>query len=76
MPSYTLRNIKTKEEHDVFCTWSEMQELLELDSNLIQKLTAPKVISGRSGGIKVPDGFKDLKRRIKGKSGEGNTINI
>lgn len=76
MPSYTLRNIKTKEEHDVFCTWLEMQELLELDSNLIQKLTAPKIIGGISGSIKVPDGFKDLKRRIKGNSGEGNTINI
>ena len=76
MPSYTLRNIKTKEEHDVFCTWLEMQELLKLDSNLIQKLTAPKIIGGVSGSIKVPDGFKDLKRRIKGNSGEGNTINI
>jgi hypothetical protein len=76
MPSYTLRNIKTKEEHDVFCTYTELKELLELDSSLIQKLTAPKIISGVSGSIKVPEGFKDLKRRIKAKSGAGNTINI
>jgi len=76
MPSYTLRNIKTKEEHDVFCTYTELQELLDLEPNFIQKLTAPKIISGVSGSIKVPEGFKDLKRRIKGNSGEGNTINI
>ena len=54
MPSYTLRNIKTKEEHDVFCTYTQLQELLELEPNFIQKLTAPKVIAGRSGSIKVP----------------------
>ena len=76
MPSYTLRNIKTKEETDVFCSYPELKELLELDSNLIQKLATPKIIAGRSGAIKVPDGFKDLKRRIKGGSASGNTINI
>ena len=76
MPSYTLRNIKTKEETDVFCSYPELKELLELDSSLIQKLSTPKIIAGRSGAIKVPEGFKDLRKRIKSKSGEGNTINI
>mgnify|MGYP006095730227 FL=1 len=75
MPSYTLRNIKTKEETDVFCSYPELKELLELDSSLIQKLSTPKIIAGRSGSIRVPDGFNDLKKRIKSKSGEGNTIN-
>ena len=75
MPSYTLRNIKTKEETDVFCSYPEFKELLELDSSLIQKLSTPKIIAGRSGAIKVPEGFKDLRKRIKSKSGEGNTIN-
>jgi len=75
MPSYTLRNIKTKEETDVFCSYPELKELLELDSSLIQKLSTPKIIAGRSGAIKVPEGFKDLRKRIKSKSGEGNTIN-
>ena len=76
MPSYTLRNIKTKEETDVFCSYPELKELLELDSSLIQKLSTPKIIAGRTGAIKVPEGFKDLKRRIKGGSARGNTINI
>jgi len=76
MPSYTLRNIKTKEESDVFCSYPELKELLELDSNLIQKLSTPKIISGRSGAIKVPSGFQDLKQRIKSTSGKGNTINL
>ena len=73
MPSYTLRNIKTKEETDVFCSYPELKELLELDSSLIQKLSSTRFIAGRVA-IKV-QGFKILKKRIKSKSGEGNTIN-
>ena len=46
MPSYTLRNIKTKKERDVFCSWTELQDLLNEDPNLIQKVTAPKIVSG------------------------------
>ncbi len=74
MPQYTMRDIKTKEEFDVTCTWSEMQDLLKENPNLIQKLSTPKIISGRMGGMKVPDGFTDLKKQIKKNSGRGNTI--
>jgi hypothetical protein len=69
-----MRDIKTKEEFDVTCTWSEMQDLLKENPNLIQKLSTPKIISGRMGGMKVPDGFTDLKKQIKKNSGRGNTI--
>lgn len=74
MPQYTMRDIKTKEEFEVTCTWIEMQELLNENPNLVQKLSTPKIISGRSGGMKVPDGFTDLKKNIKKHSGRGNTI--
>ena len=76
MPQYTMRNIKTKEEFDVTCTWTEMQDLLNENPSLVQKLSTPKIISGRSGGEaqKVPDGFTDLKKQIKKNSGRGNTI--
>jgi len=74
MPQYTMRDIKTKEEFDVTCTWTEMQDLLKENPNLIQKLSTPKIISGRMGGMKVPDGFTDLKKQIKKNSGRGNTI--
>jgi len=76
MPQYTMRDIKTKEEFEVTCTWTEMQELLNENTNLVQKLSTPKIISGRSGGMKVPDGFTDLKKNIKKHSGRGNTIKI
>ena len=76
MPQYTMRDIKTKEELEVTCTWTEMQELLNENPNLVQKLSTPKIISGRSGGMKVPDGFTDLKKNIKKHSGRGNTIKI
>jgi len=46
MPSYTLRNIKTKEERDVFCSYTELQDLLKEDPTLVQKLTTPKIVSG------------------------------
>lgn len=69
-----MRDIKTKEEFEVTCTWIEMQELLNENPNLVQKLSTPKIISGRSGGMKVPDGFTDLKKNIKKHSGRGNTI--
>jgi len=71
-----MRDIKTKEEFEVTCTWTEMQELLNENTNLVQKLSTPKIISGRSGGMKVPDGFTDLKKNIKKHSGRGNTIKI
>ena len=76
MPQYTMRDIKTKEEFEVTCTWTEMQELLNENPNLVQKLSTPKIISGRSGGMKVPDGFTDLKKNIKKHYGRGNTIKI
>lgn len=76
MPEYTIRDIKTKKEFDVNCTWTEMQDLLNENPNLVQKLSTPKIISGRSGGMKVPDGFTDLKKQIKKHSGRGNSIKL
>ena len=77
MPSYTLRNIKTKQEQDVFCTWIELQDLLNEDPNLIQKITAPKIVSGVGSLLsKTDDGWKDHLKEIKKGSGRGNTIKV
>ena len=77
MPSYTLRNIKTKKELDVFCSWTELQDILKEDNNLVQKLAVPKIVSGVGGVLsKTDDGWKDNLKRIKSASGKNNTINV
>ena len=72
MPEYTLKNTEGV-QWKVSCRWADLQTILE-DPDVTQVLTAPKIISGRSGGMKVPDGFTDLKKQIKKHSGRGNTI--
>ena len=74
MPEYTLEN-KEGVQWNVNCKWTDLQKILE-DPNVKQILVTPKIISGRSGGMKVPDGFTDLKKQIKKHSGRGNTIKI
>ena len=77
MPSYTLRNIKTKEERDVFCSYTELQEILNDDPQLVQKLTTPKIVSGVGSLLsKTDDGWKDHLKEIKKGSGRDNTIKI
>lgn len=77
MPTYTLKNIKTNDKWNITCSWNELQKMLDYDPELIQVLSAPRTVAS-SGDMfgKTPDGFKDLKRKIKSGSGEGNTINI
>ncbi len=77
MPTYTLKNSKTSEMLDVFCTWDELQEKLK-DPDMILQLAVPKIVSGIDGGEgkRVSSGFNDLKKRIKSNSGKGNTINV
>lgn len=78
MPVYTLKNTKTEETWEVVCSWTELQNQLNEQPDVKQVLKPPKVISGRMGSkdVKVPDGFKDLQKRIKQGSGRGNTINV
>tara|TARA_R100001377_G_scaffold32864_1_gene17902 strand:- start:341 stop:574 length:234 start_codon:yes stop_codon:yes gene_type:complete len=77
MPSYTLRNIKTKAERDVVCSWKDLQEMLAADNQLIQKLTTPKIVSGVGSLLsKTDDGWKDHLKEIKKGSGRDNTIKI
>jgi len=77
MPTYTLRNIKTKKSFDVFCNYTELQKMLEEDHNLVQMLVTPTVIGG-SGSLlsKTSDGWKDHLKEIKKASGKGNTIKV
>lgn len=76
MPTYTLKDIKTQETFDVRCSWNDLRVMLNEQPDLVQVPVAPATISGRSGGMRVPDGFRDLQKQIKRGSGKGNTINV
>jgi len=77
VPNYTLRNIKTKESFIVNCSYIELQEKLSADSDLIQMLVMPAVISQSGGTLsKTDDGWKDNLKRIKEGSGKNNTIKV
>ena len=77
VPNYTLRNIKTKENFIVNCTYTQLQDKLNQDSDLVQMLVMPAVI-GQVGGTlsKTDDGWKDNLKRIKEGSGKENTIKV
>ena len=75
MPTYTLRNKSTHERFDVTCKWPELTEMLDADSDLVQMLTSPTIIS-QAGSLlsKTDDGWKETLGRIKAGSGKDNTI--
>ena len=76
MPTYTVKNTKTNETYDVFCKYSELQELLNVDG-VEQVLSTPLIVSGVGGQLsKTDEGWKDTLRRIKANSGAGNTIKV
>ncbi len=77
MPNYTLRNIKTKENFIVNCTYTQLQDKLNRDSDLIQMLVMPAVIGQTGSNLsKTDDGWKDNLKRIKEGSGKNNTIKV
>ena len=78
-PNYTLRNKKTKEKFIINCTYTELQDKLANDSNLIQMLVMQAIIGGvgnTHSNSKTSDGWKDHLKRIKKGSGKNNTIKV
>ena len=76
MPTYTVKNTKTNETYDVFCKYSELQELLKVDG-VEQVLSTPLIVTGTGSLLsKTSDGWKDNLRRIKQYAGPRNTIKV
>ena len=79
VPNYTLRNIKTKEKFIVNCTYTQLQDKLMADSDLVQMLVMPAIVGGignSHANSKTSDGWKDHLNRIKQGSGKNNTIKV
>lgn len=74
MPKYTLRNIKSSEEWDVVCTYSELQSMITED--VVQVLKPLNFVSNTAthANSGTSDGWKDLLGRIKKGSGRDNKI--
>ena len=62
MPTYTIRNKEFGTGKDVFCTWSELQEMLKNES-LEQVITAPAIV-GDHVVKRMDGGMKDVFSRI------------
>jgi len=66
MPTYTIRNKEFGTEKDVFCTWSELQEMLKSES-IEQVLTAPAIVGDhivKQGDGKMDGGMKEVFSRV------------
>lgn len=73
MPTYTLRNKKTKETWDVICSYDKMQE--QLSDEIEHVLGTPGFITMHGGTLsRAGSEWKDHLNRIKKASGKGNTI--
>ena len=76
MPTYKLRNKKTKESTEVFCTWDQLQEILKEDNDLVIQLTTPAFVTQSGMTLsKTSDGWKDVLKKVKKGSAKDNTIN-
>ena len=77
MPTYTLKDLKTNDIWEVFCSWDELQTMLDEMPNVKQVMSAPKIVSNQGSLLsKTDNGWKDNLSRIKDGSGRGNTIKI
>ena len=58
---YNLRNKDTDEQHEEFCTWTELQDLLSKNPKYEQMPTAAALVGDHLMGVgpKIDNGFKD-----------------
>jgi len=75
MPSYTMINIETGEEHDMVLSLSEREEILAT-GKYEQKLSTAKFVSGTKSTLRIAgDGWKEVLSKVKSGSARNNTIN-
>ena len=76
MPKYTVKPLEEGDEYDIECSADELQDYLK-KHNCIKVLKFPGIVSQQGSLLsKTDDGLKDNLKRIKDKSGKGNTIKI
>ena len=63
MPIYTFYNKKTKKEFDDMMTIAEMEEYMDKNPHIVQRITGLNIVSG-VGSIKQDGGWKENLSRI------------
>lgn len=77
MPRYTIIDTSDNTEYEIQCSWDELQEILEENSNLKQGLSTPNFVTQTGNTISRTSGdWRDLLKKVKKGSGKGNTINV
>ena len=75
MPTYKIRNKETEETFEEFMTYSELQEKLKNDPNLVHVLSTPSFITQAGSTLsKTSSGWRDLLGNIS-KGAPRNKIN-
>jgi len=76
MPTYNLMNTKTKEEFEMFMSYSDLEKYLAENPQVQQQVSAPAIVSGIA--TKPDTGFRDVLKRIKRENSRGfkrSTVN-
>jgi len=77
MPKYTIIDTSNNTEWEIQCSWDELQEILEENSNLKQGLSTPNFVTQTGNTVSRTSGdWRDLLKKVKKGSGKGNTINV
>ena len=76
MPVYTLKDTKTDKEIEVNCSYDELQEILNTESDLVKMLSTPSFVSSTKthANSGTSDGWKDLLGRINKGAGRQSKI--
>jgi hypothetical protein len=66
MPTYIIRDTKTDEEYEEFCSWDQLQEFLKKNPKYQQVPTAPAIVGDHVMGVgpKNDEGWKENMSRI------------
>ena len=78
MPIYNVKNKKTGEVKEIFCSYDEKKKYLKDNPDWVSELSAPKIgeagiLSGTSSR-KHATGFRDVLERVRNKN-PGSKIN-
>lgn len=75
MPTYMIRDTETDEVFEKFCSYKQLQQILNENPKYVHVVGTPMIVSG-VGNLhsKTPNGFKDVLNGIKKGAGKNSTI--
>ena len=66
MPTYTLEDTETGEQHDVLMSWNDLQEYKKSNPHLKQVIGSPNIVSkvGSRTGLGQSGGFNEVLSKV------------